>query len=383
MPRGRKAYTPPDSKMDVNSRDLCTQLNNYQKEIGMEPYFGIYRCTCCGHWYTSQINFYKTPSPLYEKNNGYLTVCKGCAQNLFDEHCKKHNNDLHTAMRLTCHELDWPYDEESFDMVTEKTRIRGHLVESYAAIIGNVKYTIGLSYSDTMEKELKEPVPFTMPSLMSTGSGLGETTMLNGAHNNSEHEHELLLRRQKALRFFGKRFTEEQLDYLMDEYEEWEKEYDCKKKASRDIYKNICLIDLKIYEGTATKDDIKSYQDLMDSSGIKPKQQIENALAEQNTLGTLIKFWEDNDPIPEPAKEWADVDNIWKYITTWFHGHLSEMFHFQNDYAELYRSEKAKYSVEPPKYEDEDLGTDISNVMFKPSASQDEGSDESEGDVNG
>jgi len=364
MPRGKKAYTPSDSKVDVNSRDLCTQLNNYQKEIGGEPYFGIYRCSHCGHWYISQANFYKTPSPLYEKNNGYLTVCKSCAQNLFDEHCKQTDNDLHKAMRLTCHELDWPYDEENFDIVAEKTRIRGHLVESYAAIIGNAKYTIGLSYSDTMKKEMEETeaVPFFVDVPSVSPEVLCE---------NSE-DAEQVAKRKKAARFFGRRFTEDQLDYLIDEYAEWEEEYKPKKKADKDLYKNICLMDLKIYEGTATEKDFKVYQDLMESAGAKPKQQAENALAEQNTLGTLIKFWEDNDPIPEPAPEWKDVDGIWKYFTTWILGHLCEMFGFDNEYAELYREEKAKYSVEPPENDEEDMGSEIASVIFKAKNSSDD-----------
>lgn len=364
MPRGKKAYTPSsESKPDVNSRDLCTQLNNYQREIGGEPYFGIYRCSHCGHWYVSQANFYKTPSPLYEKNNGYLTVCKGCAQNLFDEHCKEVDNDLHVAMRLTCHELDWPYDEETFDSVAEKTRIRGHLVESYAAIIGNAKYTIGLSYSDTMIKEMQEiqtSVPFVIPDISSEETA----TVIE--------DEERIEKRKWASRFFGKRFSEDQLDYLIDEYSEWEAEYDCKKKASRDLYKNICLMDLKIYEGTATEKDLKAYQDLMESSGVKPKQQAENALAEQNTLGTLIKFWEDNDPIPEPAEEWKDVDGIWYYFTVWILGHLCDMFGFDNEYSEMYRKEKEKYSVEPPKYEDDELGSEIANTIFKAKTSSED-----------
>ena len=361
MPRGKKAYTPSsDSKPDINSRDLCTQLNNYQKEIGGEPYFGIYRCSHCGHWYISQANFYKTPSPLYEKNNGYLTVCKGCAQNLFDEHCKEVENDLHAAMRLTCHELDWPYDEETFDSVAEKTRIRGHLIESYAAIIGNAKYTIGLSYSDTMIKEMQEPIPFVMPDV-----SVDELV-------ENQIDLERIEKRKWASRFFGRRFTEDQLDYLCDEYAEWEEEYKPKKKADKDLYKNICLMDLKIYEGSATEKDFKVYQDLMESAGAKPKQQAENALAEQNTLGTLIKFWEDNDPVPEPAPEWQDVDGIWKYFTTWILGHLCEMFGFDNEYATLYREEKAKYSVEPPENDEEDMGSEIASVIFKAKNSSDE-----------
>lgn len=361
MPRTKKAYTPQATKAaELSSRDLCTQLNNYQKEHGGEPYFGIYRCAHCGHWYVTQsVNFYKTPSLLYEKNNGYLTICKSCAQNIFDEHCKEFDNDMQKAMRVTCHELDWPFDSETFETVASKTRIRGHIVESYAAIIDNAKYTIGLSYSDTMRKAFKEAEEAQAEEMAE--SDAIETEPETEACIMDEEESEQL---KAAAQFFGKKYNAEQLLYLQNQYDEWVREYDCQTKAHRELFKNICFIQLKTQEGTATKDDTKTLQDLMDSLSVKPKQQLENALAEQNTFGTLIKKWEDTDPVPEAAPEWKDVDGIGHYIRTYFLGHLCNMFHFDNSYAAEYKEEMDKYTVKPPHYEDESI-SDNASVMFK------------------
>ena len=89
---------------------------------------------------------------------------------------------------------------------------------------------------------------------------------------------------------------------------------------------------------------------------MKPSQTNDNALADQNTFGTLIKKWETERPIGEPDEEWKDVDEIERYISTFFLGHLCNLVHVKNDYEELYREEMAKYTVTPPEYEEDDLG---------------------------
>ena len=118
--------------------------------------------------------------------------------------------------------------------------------------------------------------------------------------------------------------------------------------------------------------------DLMDSAKIKPKQKSDSALVDQNTFGTLIQKWENEEPIPEPKEEWKDVDGIKKYISVWFHGHLSKMFGLDNDNAREYEEEIAKYSVEPPRYKGEDDDQQDEDVLQKLKAMRGKGSDEPE-----
>ena len=98
---------------------------------------------------------------------------------------------------------------------------------------------------------------------------------------------------------------------------------------------------------------MNAYQNLLGSANIKPNQTNENALADQNTFGTLIQKWETEKPIPEPDPEWKDVDGILKYISTWFLGHLCKMMGVKNSYSKLYENEMKKYKVEKPQYEDD------------------------------
>ena len=43
-------------------------------------------CSCCGTAFPSpDKSFYKSPSPLYAKNGGYVHICKNCIRKYYDE----------------------------------------------------------------------------------------------------------------------------------------------------------------------------------------------------------------------------------------------------------------------------------------------------------
>ena len=86
----------------------------------------------------------------------------------------------------------------------------------------------------------------------------------------------------------------------------------------------------------------------MTSAGLKPIQEDNSNIAENNSLGALIEKWEETDPVPEPSKEFKDVDGIKHYIDIWFKGHLAKMFGIQNDSTNAYEEEINKYKVQSP-----------------------------------
>ena len=73
-----------------------------------------------------------------------------------------------------------------------------------------------------------------------------------------------------------------------------------------------------------------TFQSLLGSANLKPVQNNDNALADSQSFGTLIKKFEEEKPIPEPDPEWKDVDGIVKYITVYFLGHLCKMIGIKN-----------------------------------------------------
>ena len=107
-------------------------------------------------------------------------------------------------------------------------------------------------------------------------------------------------------------------------------------------------------KGENTEKLYSQYNATLDSAALKPKQNVESTLVEQNTFGTLIKKWENEEPIPEPTEEWKDVDNIVHYISVWFLGHLCKMIGIKNHWSVMYEEEIAKYTVNRPEYSEEE-----------------------------
>lgn len=99
---------------------------------------------------------------------------------------------------------------------------------------------------------------------------------------------------------------------------------------------------------------LKTLQELLGSSNIKPVQETGANATEQATFGTLIKKYENERPVPEPDPMWADVDGIKKYVQIWFLGHLCRMLGINNEYAQMYEDEISKYKVDAPEYVEDD-----------------------------
>jgi len=116
------------------------------------------------------------------------------------------------------------------------------------------------------------------------------------------------------------------------------------------LVQEICYQQLNIKKnrerGNNVSKELKDLQDLMNSAALKPIQESATMAADVNTLGTWIKKFENEKPIPEPDPEFQDVDGIKKYIRVWFLGHFCKMLGINNVYAKEYEEELRKYSVE-------------------------------------
>ena len=157
------------------------------------------------------------------------------------------------------------------------------------------------------------------------------------------------------VRTWGGGFTPEQYHFLEDEYADWIAKNVCNTKSQEELYRNIALAQLDVritrQKGGKVSDALDALQKLMSSANILPRQTSENILADTQTFGTLLKKFEETDPIPEPEERWKDVDGIRKYMNTWFRGGLAKALKINNENAELYDEaveELQKYTVQPP-----------------------------------
>ncbi|MGG0667672.1 hypothetical protein ABE073_03995 [Lederbergia citrisecunda] len=162
--------------------------------------------------------------------------------------------------------------------------------------------------------------------------------------------------------FWGIGKEERDYIWLNTEFSDYLARYEVDGKTLEDLIVDICLTRLDIRkrreEGSDVDKQIKTLNDLLTAANLKPVQETgANALAQQETFGTLIKKWEDTRPIQDDT-EWKKKDTIGQYLKVWFTGHLMRMFDIENKDEEEYYEELNKYTVALEDEEGEPDGRD-------------------------
>ena len=170
------------------------------------------------------------------------------------------------------------------------------------------------------------------------------------------------------MRFFGAGFSDEDYEYLKTEYDDWVARHECKTKAQEEIFKRICFKQLEILKATRRGEDTKNlddtFQKLIDTAKLQPKQYSGDTTADNQTFGTLIDKWENTRPLPEIDEELKDVDKIGLYINIFFKGHLAKMMGLKNGLSSLYTKFMKKYTVEKPEYSDDENSEILFDTIF-------------------
>lgn len=326
----------------INKKEKITQI-----EMAPERK-GSYYCTCCGKEYKYQRNnFSVSYSPLFLGNNGYLPICKNCMDEYYRKLVSFFSGNEEKALERCCQLFDWFYCDEAIAMTQKCLSANKTRVSQYPSKM-NIHHirARGTSYLDTIKERADKKIESVKDLEKST------------------EENKDIEISDKDIEFFGSGYTPEEYVYLRNEYEDWITRYEAKSKAQEELFKNITITQLSIQQAKKkgnskdVTDGMKTLQDLMGSASLKPNQNNDNSLVEKNTFGTLIKRWEDEKPIPEPSEEFKDVDNIKKYIEVYFLGHLAKMLKVENSYSKVYEEEMAKYTVEQPRYVDDDILND-------------------------
>ena len=162
---------------------------------------------------------------------------------------------------------------------------------------------------------------------------------------------------KKAKKRFGSDYSNEELMFLENEYQDWVSRYECSQKAQELTFENLSILKLMkrnaLKKGLSTKDIDKSYQDWLDTGNLKPKQNTLDTFSDAQTMGTLIQKYEETRPLPEIDPELADIDKIGLYIDAFYRGHASKMLGLKNRFSNIYEKVMSKYAVKPPSYDEE------------------------------
>lgn len=146
------------------------------------------------------------------------------------------------------------------------------------------------------------------------------------------------------------------IEFLEQEYHEWETSYEIDSKAMVDSVKQLCLIELDIRKARL-KNDVQSLDKLLriksqilGDANLKPVQETGNAANEQVSIGMLIKKFEQEEPIPEDtAPDWIDEMKVWIV------GQLARMEGLQSDVTDDFNKELSKYGIDVDEALDEKL----------------------------
>ena len=306
------------------------------------------KCLKCEKDY-AEGNFYSSDSVFFS-GTGKVPYCKKCIKEFYNHYYEKYKEENFVfpekkAIKRLCMALDIYYGEEVF------TTALGEIEKTPAMSIdaAYMKVVHLKQHKDTYDKTFK----------------YDEKDGVTESYVDLKNERDV---DEKVVEFFGAGFSVDDYKFLNKEYQDWTARHECKTKAQEEVFKDICfnrLQNLKALRmGEDTKDITASFQKMLDSGKLQPKQNSGDTTADNQTFGTLIDKWENERPLPEIDEELKDVDKIGLYLNVFFKGHLAKMMGLKNGLSSLYSKFMKKYTVEKPEYDDDENSEALFDALF-------------------
>lgn len=343
----RQAKTDDDIKrLGVNS--LKTAYHELALDYNHLINLDYIYCPHCGEW--------KSAKTFYSSNTTVDGIehygCKECILNEctdLDPKGKIRTDNKQKTINMF-RKLDWYFDEPVYDAqvqnVAEGTneRTRTSATQQFITVIRSLPNWKGLTFSNSKLVDAD------------SDTGVSETAKIT----------------QKTLKAakkrFGNSYSDEDLMFLENEYQDWITRYECNTKAQETIFERLAFKKWEINKATranqSTKDLDKTYTDLLSSINILPRQNANNGISDSLTFGQLIEKWESSRPIPEADPEFKDVNHIGKYIKIWFKGALARSLGIDNGYSQEYDDYIKQYSVTKSENTEDDTSDDIYKSIF-------------------
>lgn len=308
------------------------------------------KCLYCGKE-KAETNFYRTNSEFY-KDTKKLPYCKECIEELYQKHYERYVADKchypeKKAIKRLCMFFDVYWVEDVFHIAADRiknSKSELSFIGQYMAVIQLAQYNNKKqTYENTLSYE--EKVNFTEYY----------------SKRNSKKKIEI---DEKTREFFGDGFTDDDYNFLKTQYDDWVTRHECQTKAQEEVFKRICFKQLEILKATRLGEDTKdldsTFQKLLDTAKLQPKQNAGDAISDAQTFGTLIDKWENTRPLPEIDEELRDIDKIALYIDAFYKGHICKMLNKKNAFSNLYSTVMKKFTVNKPEYKsDEDYDSEL------------------------
>ena len=318
------------------------------------------RCESCNKVFKSD-EFYSSRSRLF-RSTGRIPYCMTCLAAIYDEYVIKytvmeHPSPRRKAMERICMMTDKYYSDKLFDSAMKEREKECY--KNKPLVWCYMKQTNMYQYS---EKDFDTTVQERY--LFETENGIVSTAG-EIVSDKSDEELEII---EEAKQVFGNGFSEDDYLFLYKEYTDWTTRHECNTKAQEEVFKQLCFAQLDIFKATRkkenTKDLVATFQNLLGTANLQPKQNSKDAVSDAQTFGTLIDKWENTRPLPEIDEELKDVDKIGLYIDVFFRGHTARMLGVKNALSSLYDKFMKKYTVVKPEYKDDDDNEALFNAVF-------------------
>lgn len=243
-------------------------------------------CTCCG----KGGSFYNSSSVLY-KHSGKMPICRNCFLKLYDGYNSIYSDTKKSIYKM-CEKLDIYYDEALADSAIKQANDKdSHVMRIYMQKVNSLKQFSDFTFEDT---ECKPEGNISGVEVISRDVRL----------------------------FWGNGLTEEEYEFLENEYKKWETKHGCDKYSEEVLYKEICLTTLDIRKGREVNGNVDKkidlLQKLMDSANIKPAS-AKGKDEKSDSYGMWIREVENEEPCEVFDKKpiYTDFDKFKEYIDKW------------------------------------------------------------------
>lgn len=314
------------------------------------------KCTSCDRLFETR-DYYKSNSVLNE-SVGRVPYCKECIDKFYQKFLKKYKavfeqvEPERKAIERVCMVLDVYYSDSIFDAAEKESKdnLDTPLIWLYMKHASLIQY-YKKSYDDTIFERYQEAKNARAAMSVFTEQDFEQGAVL-----------------EKAVKFFGSGFSNEDYIFLQEQYDDWTTRHECETKSQEEVFKQICFTQLELLKATRAGQDTKGLNDTflkqLEAAKLQPKQNKGETAASNQTFGTLIDKWENTRPIPEIDEDLKDVDKIGLYLDVFFRGHLAKMMGLKNGLSNLYTKFMKKYTVERPEYADNSDGEALFDVIF-------------------
>lgn len=299
--RDEKMVEQTNSPIKLNTSIKIMMPRHYVTEDDKK-----FKCTCCGEsWNTQKSHFCKTASPLYQSNNGYLTICNDCRDKYYYQLVDLYNGNESHAIKHICQQFDIIFNIDALtasrQISVDRSRISHYLAKK------NLGQTarIGATYIDGMKYDYENQLSSVISSKEQTKNDNVAVTAT-------------------AIDRWGVGFTEADYKNLDDHYKMLKKNNPNADNNQEIFIKALCNINMLMIRAL-NKGDSKEYTSLVEQYSKTFKQAGLRTIEERDssndevfgvTLATISQY------TPEEFYKDKELYSNWDEIGEYFDRHV-------------------------------------------------------------